>query len=156
MGICQESRTRSCNNPEPKYGGKNCSDEATETYNCTTCPVNGQWSTWSSWGNCVYSMRLCQKSRSRSCNNPEPKYGGNNCTGEGTENTNCTSCAEPCVSDCTSKPDGDYQSCTKCEKFAQCQNGTLVEKDCPGGLFWDDSKKRCEFISTTCSIVPTS
>jgi len=58
--------------------------------------------------------------------------------------------ATPCVSDCTDKPDGDYQSCDTCNGFVTCSNGLLSNMPCPAGLVWDDSKKDCEYTSETC------
>jgi len=58
--------------------------------------------------------------------------------------------ATPCVSDCSDKPDGDYQSCETCNGFVTCSNGLVNKMPCPGGLVWDDSKKDCEYTSETC------
>ena len=38
---CVKERTRSCNNPEPSCGGKNCSGLAVETMKCTELPCEG-------------------------------------------------------------------------------------------------------------------
>lgn len=60
------------------------------------CPVNGIWSVWSTWTlypkNCVVG----NETRTRSCNNPTPAHGGDNCTGDDREfrinnNNNCSS-----------------------------------------------------------------
>ena len=62
-----------------------------------------------------------------------------------------------CVSDCSDMPNGDYQSCTTCERFVTCSNGHFHDMPCAPNdppLVWDDVKKRCEFESTTCP--PTS
>lgn len=39
-------RTRQCNNPSPKNGGKECTGHTIMVINCT---VNGAWSDWSQW-----------------------------------------------------------------------------------------------------------
>lgn len=65
-----------------------------------TAPVDGSWSAWSDWTKCAQSAGglisehtsntdtcLC---RSRSCDNPAPKNGGQKCTGMSIEVTNCT------------------------------------------------------------------
>ena len=54
--------------------------------------VDGQWGSWSSWGSC---SETCGKSgirtRSRSCNNPSPQYGGETCnTLDSSESVSCT------------------------------------------------------------------
>ena len=49
--------------------------------------------------------------------------------------------------------DGDYQSCTTCERFVTCSNGRFHDMPCAPNdppLVWDDVKKTCEYVSTTC------
>jgi len=49
-------------------------------------------------------------------------------------------------------PTGDYQSCESCYEYVTCyQNALISNRPCPDGLVWDDYKKRCEWISETCS-----
>ena len=38
---CVKEKTRSCNNPEPFCGGKNCSGPALETMKCNELPCEG-------------------------------------------------------------------------------------------------------------------
>lgn len=46
-------------------------------------PVNGNFSTWSNWGQCQPLLNgTWVQSRTRSCTNPAPLYGGLNCTGQ--------------------------------------------------------------------------
>ncbi|KAK6639382.1 hypothetical protein RUM43_007655 [Polyplax serrata] len=62
-------------------------------------PVDGGWSSWSSWFPCAHlgdaspysneNTDRC-KCRTRQCNNPEPKHGGSPCTGMSVSVTNCT------------------------------------------------------------------
>ena len=50
--------------------------------------VDGGWSNWSA-GNC---SKLCDhgtKEKTRSCSNPVPSCGGNNCIGETVETVEC-------------------------------------------------------------------
>uniref|UniRef100_A0A3Q2PK64 Complement component C7 n=1 Tax=Fundulus heteroclitus TaxID=8078 RepID=A0A3Q2PK64_FUNHE len=47
--------------------------------------IHGSWSCWSSWGSCSRG----QRSRTRSCNNPPPRGGGQNCIGEQREQKPC-------------------------------------------------------------------
>ena len=58
-----------------------------------------------------------------------------------------------CVSDCTGKADGDYQSCTSCNVYVSCSNERLYDnRPCAPStpaLVWDDNKKRCEYSSPT-------
>ncbi|KAK7934269.1 hypothetical protein WMY93_005165 [Mugilogobius chulae] len=47
--------------------------------------TDGSWSCWSAWSSCYGG----QKTRSRSCSNPEPKNGGEHCIGKTTETEAC-------------------------------------------------------------------
>ncbi|XP_029915184.1 complement component C7 [Myripristis murdjan] len=47
--------------------------------------IHGSWSCWSGWSSCSGGKR----SRSRSCSNPSPQNGGQHCTGESTETSDC-------------------------------------------------------------------
>ena len=50
--------------------------------------MNGNWSPWSIWTKCDQSSNGNQ-TRSRICTNPEPQYGGFNCTGDDEETKYC-------------------------------------------------------------------
>lgn len=54
------------------------------------CSVNGGWSEFSNWTEC--SADSCTTSRSRTCNNPTPQYGGSNCQGLEQEIKYCLEC----------------------------------------------------------------
>ncbi|XP_028399014.1 uncharacterized protein LOC114522512 [Dendronephthya gigantea] len=81
--------TRDCNNPEPRFGGRNCSHlgEAIEYRPCRTalCPVDGNYSDWSKSSGCNVSCGRGVVTWRRVCNNPAPKNGGKNCTAYGKE-----------------------------------------------------------------------
>ena len=49
--------------------------------------VNGGWGAWTSWSKCGEN---CQRTRSRSCNNPAPVNGGRNCVGDRRDATACS------------------------------------------------------------------
>ncbi|CAG2196493.1 THBS2S [Mytilus edulis] len=53
------------------------------------CPVNGAWSVWSD-NTCSVTCGVGTRSRSRSCSNPYPQYGGNKCIGIRTDHVTCT------------------------------------------------------------------
>ncbi|KAL7301189.1 hypothetical protein TKK_0006159 [Trichogramma kaykai] len=66
-------------------------------------PINGGWSAWGSWRSCQFeSGQAAARSandnentdscmcRTRECNNPEPKNGGESCKGAQVRVTNCT------------------------------------------------------------------
>ncbi|VDI13303.1 heparan sulfate proteoglycan 2 (perlecan) [Mytilus galloprovincialis] len=91
-GVGTSLRTRNCSNPHPQYGGNNCTGKSIDHVTCTQpnkCPVNGAWSAWSD-NTCSVTCGVGTKSRSRSCSNPHPQYGGNNCIGNDTDHVTCT------------------------------------------------------------------
>jgi len=84
-----KTRSRSCTNPKPFGGGSKCSGCASNTCtktqtaacNSQNCPINGNYTEWSSWGSC---SKTCEddavRVRNRTCTNPAPLYGGLDCT----------------------------------------------------------------------------
>ncbi|NWY02512.1 ATS12 metalloproteinase, partial [Nothoprocta ornata] len=44
--------------------------------------VHGGWGVWSSWSHCTRTCGAGIQSAERPCNNPEPQFGGDYCTGE--------------------------------------------------------------------------
>ncbi|XP_045160489.2 SCO-spondin-like [Mercenaria mercenaria] len=89
----EQSRSRECSNPLPKYGGNNCSGDASETQACISdnCPINGGYTAWSAWTACNVTCGGGEQSRSRECSNPLPQYGGSNCSGDASETEACNS-----------------------------------------------------------------
>ncbi|GBM98114.1 Hemicentin-1, partial [Araneus ventricosus] len=87
----QKKRFRSCDNPAPAGGGRECSGSSQETEVCNAhlCPVDGKWSEWSSWSTCSVTCGIGVRSRSRTCNNPDPFYGGKECPGDTEEFEEC-------------------------------------------------------------------
>ncbi|EDO35765.1 predicted protein, partial [Nematostella vectensis] len=85
------SRTRTCSNPKPAHGGKECEGDAKETKACgiSPCPVNGGWSDFSKWSSCTKSCGGGIMSRTRTCTNPKPANGGQECKGDETETKAC-------------------------------------------------------------------
>lgn len=51
--------------------------------------VNGGWGAWTSWNSCSLTCGGGTQTRSRSCSNPAPQYGGLSCTGSTTSTQNC-------------------------------------------------------------------
>jgi len=71
-----ESRT--CTNPEPKYGGANCSTLGDSQRPCLggVCPADGGFG---AWGQCDASCGVGV--RKRECDDPKPEFGGKACSG---------------------------------------------------------------------------
>lgn len=88
------SRTRTCTNPAPKFGGALCVGLEHEEKECdsgVSCPVHGFWSHWLPWGACSASCGLGFRQRLRLCNNPTPKFGGLECEGSPIDEDVCDS-----------------------------------------------------------------
>ena len=68
--------------------------------------VDGGWSAWSNWTVCNHTCGSGVSFRTRSCSNPEPKYGGYPCYGEKEESATCPEdknipeCKNTCVLNC--------------------------------------------------------
>ncbi|XP_071104781.1 SCO-spondin-like [Haliotis cracherodii] len=104
------TRVRQCNSPAPSNGGADCVGDTfqTQTRSCglPICAVDGGLTQWTQWSG-LTCTRTCGVSetgtvvRTRSCTNPVPQNGGNNCTGSTfeTQNRNCGFSACPRKSD---------------------------------------------------------
>ncbi|XP_078346340.1 uncharacterized protein LOC144631705 isoform X1 [Oculina patagonica] len=111
------SRSRSCNNPAPQYGGADCSSlgPSQETRSCNEdpCPEDGGYSNWNEWSTCTVSCGLGTRARSRKCDNPTPQYGGKDCSvlGPSFETDYCNS--NDCPRDGGYSAWGPYGKCSK-------------------------------------------
>ncbi|XP_068710256.1 SCO-spondin-like [Montipora foliosa] len=84
-------RNRTCSNPQPIHGGRDCPGNSHENSQCDfgPCPIHGHWTAWSSWSDCSKTCASGTRSRSRSCSNPVPQHGGQNCSGNYSEDWHC-------------------------------------------------------------------
>ena len=116
-----KTRIRTCSNPLPQHGGRNCSHvgPSSETTSCflKVCPVDGNYSNWSEFGECDKSCSGGLKKRKRKCNNPTPVGDGNNCSvlGPSVDWRSCNS--QPCP------VNGNY---TAWSKFSPCMKSCGV------------------------------
>ena len=56
-----------------------------------------------------------------------------------------------CIRHCGGLPNGHYQSCNGCNKYATCHHGEMRDnKRCVSDYSWDDTFKRCRPQSSTC------
>ncbi|EDO49968.1 predicted protein, partial [Nematostella vectensis] len=86
-----QARSRMCNKPSPRDGGRTCPGKTVETRSCNSrdCPIDGKWSSWSSWQTCSRTCGGGMRKRTRSCTNPAPKGGGRGCYGRSSEQQIC-------------------------------------------------------------------
>ncbi|XP_019736270.1 semaphorin-5B isoform X3 [Hippocampus comes] len=123
-------RSRSCDSPAPRCGGRKCEGPTIEVANCSR---NGGWTPWSSWGQCSTSCGTGFELRQRSCNNPAPRHGGRVCVGASRDERFCNegvSCPQPVLwspwgswTKCSSECSGGVHS-----RVRTCENGN----SCPG------------------------
>merc|ERR1719471_364220 len=95
------TRVRACDSPAPQMGGADCEGDAEESASCNEgeCPVPGSWGEWSDYGSCSVTCGEGVKTRSRACDSPAPKNGGDTCAGDAEETATCEeeACPTPCV-----------------------------------------------------------
>ena len=86
------SRSRTCSDPAPQYGGQDCVGAKLETKECylKVCPpIDGGWTTWSRWTACSKSCGWGEQRRTRSCTKPVAAHGGRECSGDRFQNNKC-------------------------------------------------------------------
>ncbi|XP_047124114.1 uncharacterized protein LOC101237974 isoform X1 [Hydra vulgaris] len=89
-------RSRTCSSPEPRgIGAKNCTGVYDEVRHCRLAEcvdsINGAWAQWSAWTTCSEKV-FCQQGvskRERTCSNPAPNKGGDECPGIKEESQQC-------------------------------------------------------------------
>ncbi|VDI23531.1 Hypothetical predicted protein [Mytilus galloprovincialis] len=92
-----ETRQRLCDSPAAQHNGQDCSGSGTDTQTCTkvTCPIDGNWGSWASWGTCSVTCASGTETRQRQCDSPAVQHNGQDCSGSGTETQTCTKVACP-------------------------------------------------------------
>ncbi|XP_036128071.1 hemicentin-1 [Molossus molossus] len=90
-GRGNRTRTRTCNSPPARHGGRPCAGAAVEVIMCNVrpCPVHGAWSPWQPWGTCSRSCGKGTQTRTRLCSNPPPSFDGSYCDGAETQMQVC-------------------------------------------------------------------
>ena len=56
--------------------------------------VAGNWGDWTEWEKCTVSCGGGDQRRTRLCNSPAPKYGGDDCTVDGSSASESQTCNE--------------------------------------------------------------
>ncbi|XP_041350043.1 coadhesin-like [Gigantopelta aegis] len=87
-------RSRTCTNPRPLHGGKQCPGQQYERVKCFNdkdCPKNGSWCEWGKWSTCSATCQIntALRVRERECRCPVPENGGAGCEGEAVEVKGC-------------------------------------------------------------------
>lgn len=118
-----QKRVRYCINPVPKFGGLDCKQQKLGVYeeerscNEQPCSVDGGYTEWSEWTECSVSCGDGTKSRSRSCTDPEPTFGGIDCSNLGPDKESAE-----CLIECP--VNGGYGEWTHWDKCtADCGEG---------------------------------
>ena len=141
LGACGTGeQSRSCSNPEPQHGGKNCDALGPATQECDTgvpCKVEGKWT---DWGSCVGTCGTGEQSRT--CSNPAPAHGGAACDGAAKQSCDTgKACAAACengeIGDAESDVDCGGGTCPKCKTGNTCKGND----DCRSGACLDSTKK---------------
>jgi hypothetical protein len=105
-----------------------CEGNPVETQSCTTfatceARVDGQWSEWGQWSDCVGPCGATGKrTRARACDSPAPAHGGQDCAGESQDTASCeTNDCGACectdwlpAGSCSDSPDGMLQWTRTC------------------------------------------
>ncbi|WAR30290.1 TSP1-like protein [Mya arenaria] len=90
-GTGYSARYRICDSSAPLFDGNDCFGSARSYKQCNIgpCPINGAWSEWSVWGTCSQTCDTGVKQRGRTCANPSPAHGGQDCVGNSTDAAPC-------------------------------------------------------------------
>lgn len=108
-GRGRQSRMRDCSTVNKAF--INCTGERVQVQDCNTheCPskfplhhhhalchhaplcnaVDGGWTRWSEWNQCSTTCGNGTQTRNRSCTDPIPQYGGEDCSGDTIETKRC-------------------------------------------------------------------
>ncbi|GAA6107134.1 SCO-spondin isoform X2 [Tachysurus ichikawai] len=126
------------------------------------CSVDGQWAEWGEWSECDAECGGGVKIRSRSCSNPPPKNGGQECEGMTMQTQSCnthqcgtgtdsqTGCATGLVlvtdADCAAgRVEPCPLTCLDLNSENNCSSHCMTGCRCPVGLFLQDG--RCVNVS---------
>ena len=101
---------------------------------CVFISVDGNWGQWTSWSQCSNTCGDGERSRTRKCDDPEAKYGGNPCPGpDPTEEIE----VEPCFTGVLCPVDGlwcPWQAWNPCTSPGSCGYGVgnrVRDCNCP-------------------------
>ncbi|XP_070176207.1 coadhesin-like isoform X2 [Littorina saxatilis] len=143
---------RACTDPTPQFGGRACQGDATQitTRACNTnpCPINGGWSEFTLWEDYDECSAGCgggnkKQYRTRTCTNPAPAFGGNDCDGVDKENQTVECNQEVCGDKCPEGQTTYIQNTNNASRYYQCDNGVARLKACAENTRWDQDSTAC-------------
>ncbi|XP_048736193.2 coadhesin-like [Ostrea edulis] len=148
-------RSRTCTHPAPEHGGVNCVGQPTEYKECVFhhtrhCPVDGGWSQWSTSSLCTATCGGGTRIRTRTCTQPRPEYGGDQCMGFPNETLRCAQ--QDCPVDGQWSAWSRYSDCTTTcgvgtkTRYRSCSNPAPLN----GGKFCSGLKSEID----QCNIAP--
>ncbi|XP_048748271.1 coadhesin-like [Ostrea edulis] len=100
-----------------KWNDGSCSGELQFMCKKNTPPIDGGWSSYGSYGSCSVTCGGGTQTRSRTCTNPAPQWGGDQCPGSSTDSQSCNT--NPCPIDGNWGSWGNWDTCT-----VTCGGGT--------------------------------
>ena len=140
-GYCSEScgtgtrsRSRTCSQPPPQFGGETCTGPNLETKECflKTCPpVDGGWTSWTRWSACSTTCDWGEQRRTRTCTQPPAQFGGRECTGARFQNNKCMLRRCPTTED-TEISEANVTETTVSSEVAPSSRADVISvKNCP-------------------------
>ncbi|XP_059151468.1 hemicentin-1-like [Physella acuta] len=154
-GRGEHSRVRSCDNPRPENGGRNCVGPSVEVSSCMieACPVHGNWGAWNLWSECSLTCGGGHRRRIRACNNPAPSGSGQPCMGSAEETENCNS--QQCPVDGKFSDWSDWSVCSvTCGQGTQVRSRNCIQPSNGGRRCWGDTNEVMECSLPPCSKIP--
>ncbi|KAI8483453.1 Endochitinase 1 [Branchiostoma belcheri] len=96
--------------------------------------VNGSWTSWGPWSGCTVTCGTGTRTRRRTCTDPAPRHGGDDCPGDAAETQQCDT-GETCpeydpANFCADKATGYYADPQDCKKYFQCASGVTYHRTC--------------------------
>ncbi|XP_070582937.1 LOW QUALITY PROTEIN: SCO-spondin-like [Erythrolamprus reginae] len=156
-GIGLRNRYHFCTDPAPAGIGLPClgPERQDEACQIQPCAWDGDWGLWSPWTQCTVSCGGGLRSRSRGCNSPAPRGGGDYCEGPPAQVEPCGS--EPCPDfDCSILEGSVYSRCgppcpRTCDDLTHCAWVCEPGCYCTGGRVLNGNGSAClETSSCTC------
>jgi len=142
-----------------KHDGTECEGATEANVSCNTeeCPVNGGWGDWRNWKDCSVACGGGDQDRTRVCDDPAPQYGGNDCSVDGSSDTETKRCNEnPCPTfvwrkahkECKSsdKKLGTFRNDKKTFSFGHlvlCAEACRAERSCRFFIYSDNGNGKC-------------